>query len=550
MFGNRLRVFASLGALLVLASSLGQPASAHAPPEFTASGPTVTDSPADDGLSTSVTISWSTQSKGLGIILAGTAGNYSRAVAGAGSTSDHHVSVTDLACDRPVRFRILTLFVSGSAEWGPTIDHTTSSCTGATQPAIAIEEVQVIGKERDRLVIGWSTNVDSRGSVLFGPTSHYLLEGPSPMRGTNQFAELVDLECGTTYNYSVIARDENGNSINSGNRTTETSPCATPVVAAIEVEVDVDTATVEIVTDEPSSAEVIHGPTLAYGQATTLDGTSTTHRWTVQDLGCNQTHHMRAKLTGQGGVETVSRDIQFTSGPCPATEPKPAQPLRLMALGDSITMGYQGSSTWRAGVHADLLGLGFDVDMVGSQSGPVWGDHVDGPIDPHHESYVSFTSRRLLGVLHESVADHRPDVALLMIGTNDVIHGRELDAIEADLAEIVKTLRGAKTDVTVVIATVIPCAAWRCGDVNSEIDDLNVRIRRLVPSLDTATSRVAIADLALRFDADRYSDDGIHPDPDGNRILADVWMETLRTLPDFDQEPGAQETASVSNAAQ
>lgn len=532
VFSNRNLLLAAVAALALLVSVAAPSASANSQfrdtPELT-----VTNASSGDADTFSTTVSWETASPGLGIVLAGPSNAYLSATAGTPLTTHHAVTIDDLDCDTVVMLQTVTFFWSGVGAWGTPIEHRTPPCAAAPVKDLSVQGPEVLQRDRDRLVIGWATSHDSRGSVLFGPTSAYLLEAPSPMRGDDHFAELLDLDCGTTYHYAVIASMSDDTSTSSGDFTATTSPCSTPVVTSIDVRVEGTMAAVEFITADPSSAEIIHGSTLAYGSATLLDGPATTHRFELHQLDCGQTHHLRALLTAETGVETLTRDIQFTSGPCMDGSTAERQPLRIMALGDSITTGYGQSSNWRAFVHEDLSAVGFDVDMVGSQAGPVWGQIPEFPTDPHHEAYVSFTARRLLGLLHESVHDHRPDVALIMIGTNDVVHGRTLQETEADLIEIVRTLRGPNPEVSIVISTVIRCAEWRCGDTVHSIDDLNIAIRRLADTLDTTTSRVVLADAARTFDIDQYSDDGIHPDLDGNRILADAWMAALRTLPEF-----------------
>ena len=97
--------------------------------------------------------------------------------------------------------------------------------------------------------------------------------------------------------------------------------------------------------------------------------------------------------------------------PLPAT----AGPLRVVAFGDSLTMG-QGS-THGAGYRLAFLermrAAGYDVDMLGQfHSGP---EGMDGD----HEGYPGRGVAKLDDVSFRAMRRDHPDAVLLLIGTND-----------------------------------------------------------------------------------------------------------------------------------
>lgn len=99
-----------------------------------------------------------------------------------------------------------------------------------------------------------------------------------------------------------------------------------------------------------------------------------------------------------------------------AGAPAAGEPLRVMAFGDSLTMG-QGS-THQAGYRLAFLDRmraeGYEVDMLGRyQHGP---EGMDGD----HEGYQGRGVAKLDEVSFGAIRRDHPDAILLLIGTNDV----------------------------------------------------------------------------------------------------------------------------------
>jgi lysophospholipase L1-like esterase len=104
--------------------------------------------------------------------------------------------------------------------------------------------------------------------------------------------------------------------------------------------------------------------------------------------------------------------------PAPAAEPAApaaAPPLKVMAFGDSLTVGV--GSTHGAGYRLAFLErmreAGVEVDMVGSLN--------NGPkdMDGDHEAFAGQGVAKLDRVSLDELRKRRPDVVLVMIGTND-----------------------------------------------------------------------------------------------------------------------------------
>ena len=110
--------------------------------------------------------------------------------------------------------------------------------------------------------------------------------------------------------------------------------------------------------------------------------------------------------------------------------------ISILPLGDSITYGGRGDGgvsfpTYRAWLYQDLGASGYDVDFVGSLNKP------DAPAgsDPDNEGHPGYTSGKVLAELPTWLnAYPPPQVALVHLGTNDVLDGVPTARTIADLA--------------------------------------------------------------------------------------------------------------------
>jgi len=154
-------------------------------------------------------------------------------------------------------------------------------------------------------------------------------------------------------------------------------------------------------------------------------------------------------------------------------------------------------------------------------------------------------SRNLLARLDRDVLAHRPDLVVLMVGTNDVLnHGNAVPLKEyrANLGKLIKRVRAAKS--RVLLATILPChAPFLLSRHPAEFygsDGPAGRIRKanaVVRAVAKAT-RVVVVDLHALFEArghvgaERQSwlrnpansraRDGVHPTAEGYQAMAEA----------------------------
>ena len=201
-----------------------------------------------------------------------------------------------------------------------------------------------------------------------------------------------------------------------------------------------------------------------------------------------------------------------------------AHPLRIMPLGDSITEGRDGSATYRYWLEKDLERADRPIDFVGSHKGVYGGSPRFGDFDQDNEGHWGWTTGQILEHIDEWAAAARPDVALVHLGTNDVV--RNPAVIPQNLASIIASLRKANPHVVVLLARLIPMHGY-----DGKLGPVNEAIERVAREQTSAESPVVLVRQDEGFDVAADTYDGIHPNESGEKKMAKRWFEAIRALP-------------------
>lgn len=231
-----------------------------------------------------------------------------------------------------------------------------------------------------------------------------------------------------------------------------------------------------------------------------------------------------------------------------------ADPVRIMALGDSITAGVGakgvdvGGGGYRGELERLLDGAGYRYDLIGSRSDyserlehrghEGWPGYVirSLPSDPGHE-LLGDTTRRAL-------SEYNPDVILLMAGTNDLLRlerhsaGYSVANILAGMDALLNQIFSQDPSVHVILAGVVDspfiadCTVkrfdgvdgWGCNGGNGpNLKTVVAKYRTLGFNIELA-SRM---DAAVPRDREHFPD-GIHPSGAGGyAAIARVWMHAI-----------------------
>ncbi len=208
---------------------------------------------------------------------------------------------------------------------------------------------------------------------------------------------------------------------------------------------------------------------------------------------------------------------------------------RLLPLGDSITLGFEAGkpqSQWD-GYREDLFRLisdaGLLVNYVGDfQSGP-------GSLEDRDHRGVSGIQAVQVAQISDEIAERtRPDVALVMLGTNDVLRfANSVDTVPQALLQIFQDLEAQSPGVSILVSALPPLepdvyqplnnglrndSDVLAAAVNAQLEDLVLQAQGLgIDVTLVPMPNLTVADLG----------DGIHPTDAGYAKIAQEWFDAL-----------------------
>ncbi len=208
--------------------------------------------------------------------------------------------------------------------------------------------------------------------------------------------------------------------------------------------------------------------------------------------------------------------------------------VRILPLGDSMTKGSTQTPaeashpTYRYWLWQELQGR--DVDFVGSWTAP----NFAFDFDQDNEGHGGYMTGGILngvaddpgqGKLSVWLAKYRFDVALVMLGTNDVLNGIPTAESARNLEGIIAQLRAKNPNAVILLAKIPPTAFPRPG-----IEALNAAIPGVAARTSTSQSPVAVVDMYTGYDgvADNQAPLGIHPAESGEKKIAARWYAALQ----------------------
>jgi hypothetical protein len=230
----------------------------------------------------------------------------------------------------------------------------------------------------------------------------------------------------------------------------------------------------------------------------------------------------------------------------------PANPLRIMPMGDSITVGYTNADWtggafefgYRSGLYTLLSNAGYDFRFVGNSTepgtfrdprstDPAWPPtlNLETLGQAANNGYAGKDATFLNGGISSWLASQNPDIILLKIGTN----GYEASDRTA-LQTLVNTITTSKPNCHLIIAQIMPRYIYQQGVV-----DYNTWIRdTLVPAQQALGRKVTGVDQYAPFltnpadlnsiDQSLFSNAINHPSNPGYDKMAQVWFDAIEAL--------------------
>jgi hypothetical protein len=250
---------------------------------------------------------------------------------------------------------------------------------------------------------------------------------------------------------------------------------------------------------------------------------------------------------GGGGAGSAGRGgaggVMMTGGagaynPCP-----PSGACVILPFGDSITWGWAGVENtddlggYRAPLFALAVADGRSLTLVGSQAdGPAT---VSGKTFPrNHEGHAGYTidnSGSLMGVTPLVVdapgviRTSKPNIVLLMIGTNDMSNSVDLPNAPARLGKLIDDIFADAPDALIVVAQITPSQK---GPANSSTQTYNAAIPGIVQQRVAAGKHLAVVNMNAAFVArsdwaSTLMTDSVHPNAAGYEIMAQTWYPAI-----------------------
>lgn len=208
--------------------------------------------------------------------------------------------------------------------------------------------------------------------------------------------------------------------------------------------------------------------------------------------------------------------------------------LRIVALGDSTTncvnkAGVTEQTAWRTLLATDLT------------------KRLARPLEVINAGVDADTAPLALKRLERDVLAHKPDLVVVMLGTNDAGFFRPpkgvadtprvpLEEFEKAMREIVKKVR--KAGAAVVLCTSVPMSShyWLRDLPAYKQNGLNYLVKRYADVTRRLAEEFALplADVHEAFEKhperDALIPDGIHPNPRGQRLIADTLLLVLERI--------------------
>ncbi|HEY3415278.1 MAG TPA: GDSL-type esterase/lipase family protein [Armatimonadota bacterium] len=229
------------------------------------------------------------------------------------------------------------------------------------------------------------------------------------------------------------------------------------------------------------------------------------------------------------------------------------QVLKIMPLGDSLTLGVGSDTSYRYYLWKRLQQAGYtQLDFVGSQHG-IYGSHpLDNNWDEDHEGHNGWETGDFLGTPASPgplvgsngwAATYGADIVLIELGSNDLGNGKTVQATINNLGTIIDFFRQVNPSVRIALGNQTPVnmnytslpgiTAFEqqfLTNINTALPAFNQQLSTLAQAKSTPASPVVLVDLFAALDPNTDLTDGEHPGDAGYAKLADAWYPVVVVL--------------------
>jgi lysophospholipase L1-like esterase len=215
---------------------------------------------------------------------------------------------------------------------------------------------------------------------------------------------------------------------------------------------------------------------------------------------------------------------------------------RIVPLGDSLTRSMPDTDD--GGVHPSyrywlwekLNDNGYDVNFVGSSNTPSFSGYS---FDRDNEGHGGYRIGDIVdgisgeGKLSSWLSGYKPDIALVLIGTNDVLWDTPMEKRFSNLGRLVETLRDRNPEVAIFIGKLPPTGDAERNEIQGLIE-FNSRLPDWASDESTSESPIRVVDLYSGYDGrdDNQEPRYIHPDESGEKKIANKFYSAIASYLD------------------
>ncbi|MFF8192415.1 SGNH/GDSL hydrolase family protein [Streptomyces bobili] len=211
--------------------------------------------------------------------------------------------------------------------------------------------------------------------------------------------------------------------------------------------------------------------------------------------------------------------------------------LRIMPVGDSMTIGSSGELTWRHRMWRHLCATyGGPVTLVGPRE-TLYDKAVDSPTsyayaDPdfprHHLAGWGEGWLHMAPLIGDAVRDCRADILLVSLGLIDLGFYTNAEQTACNVRAFVEQARAANPRIGMVLLPVIPnIRATTDAPFGTQVAHFNELLAKTAADLNAPPSPLLLASVPETWDIDADTYDGTHPNANGEHQLAGAFAEAL-----------------------
>ncbi|NGO77418.1 hypothetical protein G6045_17375 [Streptomyces sp. YC504] len=211
--------------------------------------------------------------------------------------------------------------------------------------------------------------------------------------------------------------------------------------------------------------------------------------------------------------------------------------LRLLFVGDSMTIGSAGEHTWRYRMWQHLRSsYGAPFKIVGPRTAlydkaadaPVSYEYADPDFPQEHLAGWGEGWQHMVPLIGETVRATRADLLLISLGLIDLGFYTDAEKTAANARAFIAEARAANPNVAAVLLPVIPnTRAQDDPDFALEVARFNELLAKAVADLDTDRSPLLLASPPAAYAIHHDTYDGTHPNANGEHKLAAAFADAL-----------------------